>query len=335
MWWPPPGHPIARLDGGFRGERVPTIRSMASIAAVVPCYNGEAHLAEALESIHAQTRPADEVIVVDDGSTDDSARVAEWFGARVLRQSNMGEAGARNAGIEAASSDFVAWLDADDRWRPQHLRVVGGLLEHNPAAVAAFGAVQRFGSRDELILGYVPPGPPAACLDEAFSDWLHTPTGSVTRRSALVALGGFDTTERYAVDFDLWLRLARRHRFVATHEVTSEWRWHDAQQSSHTDAQLSAVYRYRQRFLGDLRREGESALADALEEDLPRAWVRDVRESMDTGDRASLRLLRDVASTIPTLTTRDRLVWCTATRVPRLVRASLGARRRLKAVSRP
>ena len=302
---------------------------MASIAAIVPCFNGEAFLADALSSIRAQTRRPDEVIVVDDGSTDASAAVAESFGVTVVRQSNQGEGAARNAGLRAATSDVVAWLDADDRWRPQHLEVVAGLLERTPSAVAAFGAVERSGTRDGVVLGHVPPGVSSSCLTAAFDDWLHTTIGSVTWRSALLEIGGVDVTERYAVDFDLWLRLARRHRFTSTHEVTSEWRWHSAQQSTDTARQLGAVYRYRRRFLDTLRAQGEPALADSLEQRLPRPWVRDVRAAALTSDRDTVHLLRELAPELPTLSARSRVGWSVASRLPTALRAADAAKRSL------
>ncbi|MGY1684725.1 glycosyltransferase family 2 protein [Geodermatophilus sp. SYSU D00867] len=308
---------------------------MVSVAAIVPCFNGEPYLADALASIRAQTRPADEVIVVDDGSTDDSARIAESFGAVVFRQRNGGEAAARNRGIQEAGSDLVAWLDADDRWRPRHLEVVAGLLERTPSAVAAFGAVERTGTRGGVLHGYVPPDVSSSCLEAAFDDWLHTTIASVTRRAALLQVGGFDVSERHAVDFDIWLRLARRHRFTATHEVTSEWRWHSAQQSSHLDRQLAAVYRYRRRFLATLRAEGEEAVAEALERRLASVWIRDVRVHTRYEDRAVLRLLRELGPTIPTLSTRDRVVWSAATRAPALKRRAADAQRWLTRLAGP
>lgn len=263
---------------------------MLTISAVVPCYDGEEFLAEALGSIAAQTRPVTELIVVDDGSTDRSPAIARAHGATVIEQSNMGEGAARNAGIRAATGDVVASLDADDRWRPHHLETVCGLLEASPGAVAAFGAVQRFGSRTERIPGYIRPGPPVEALHEAFGDWLHTTISSVVRRDALLAVDGFDESERYAVDFDLWLRLARSHRFVATHEVTADWRMHPGQQSATLARQLAAVYRYRRRFLNELHADDDPR-ALALEQRLNRVWLRDLRRAMEQRDPDVLRTL--------------------------------------------
>lgn len=94
-----------------------------SISCVIPCYNAERFLAEALDSVFAQTLPVAEVIVVDDGSTDRSAEVAARQADRVRYtvQSNAGPAAARNRGVELSTGDFIAFLDADDVWHPQKL----------------------------------------------------------------------------------------------------------------------------------------------------------------------------------------------------------------------
>lgn len=94
-----------------------------TISVVIPCYNGAKYLRETLESALAQTHPPLEVLVVDDGSTDDSAVIAESFGppVRVIRQPNQGESVARNRGIEESQGEWVALLDADDLWLPHKL----------------------------------------------------------------------------------------------------------------------------------------------------------------------------------------------------------------------
>ena len=267
------------------------------ISVVIPCYNGARHLHEALASVRAQLRQPLEVILVDDGSTDDSRDIAEAYGARVVTQVNRGEGAARNAGIRAASGQLVASLDADDRWRPHHLSTVAALLDEEPTAVGAFGAVQRFGSKTNLIPGYVRPGAPVLVLEEAFNDWLHTTISSVVRRDALLSIGGFDENERSAVDFDLWLRLAASHRFVATHEVTADWRMHAEQQSAKPWVQLAAVYRFRRRFLENLHAVGDSR-AQGLERAFNSIWKRDCRRSYSQRDYLTLRALLRAAPVV-------------------------------------
>src|SRR5262245_59961185 len=106
------------------------------ISVVVPVLDGEPYLAEALDSILAQDHRPLEVIVVDDGSKDLSAEVAESYGdpVRVLRQAKQGPADARNRGIEAAGGDYLSFLDADDRYRPGKLSTQLTALEADPDA---------------------------------------------------------------------------------------------------------------------------------------------------------------------------------------------------------
>jgi glycosyltransferase involved in cell wall biosynthesis len=286
---------------------------MLSVSAIVPCYNGERWLGEALESIRAQTRPVHEIIVVNDGSTDQTGDIASSFGARVVEhETNLGNGAARNSGIRAATGEAIAWLDADDTWRPSHVEIVAGLLERHPDAVAAFGAVQVFGSGDRLILGYVPiTGAAEEALTEAFRDWLHTTISAIVRRSALLAIGGFDESERYAVDFDLWLRLAREHRFVATDHVSADWRWHDTQLSATPQRQYDALYRYRRRFLDSLARDGEHALCAALEEEFRAIWIDDLNDALDARDQPTFRAVASRAPLVRGMS-RSRRAACAA-----------------------
>ncbi|MCB0791851.1 MAG: glycosyltransferase family 2 protein, partial [Flavobacteriales bacterium] len=110
--------------------------TVPNVSVVVPCHNAAPWIEATLTSVLAQDWPGLEVIVVDDGSVDDSAdRVARRFPqVRLLRQANAGVAAARNAGLKAASGDWVAFVDADDHWLPGKLRVQMALLAANPQA---------------------------------------------------------------------------------------------------------------------------------------------------------------------------------------------------------
>jgi glycosyltransferase involved in cell wall biosynthesis len=118
--------------------------SSATISVVIPCYNGAKYLRETLESALAQTHPPLEVLVVDDGSTDDSAAIAESFGppVRVIRQPNQGESVARNRGIDEARGEWVAFLDADDLWLREKLEKQ--VAAARPEAVGICTAVDYF-----------------------------------------------------------------------------------------------------------------------------------------------------------------------------------------------
>ena len=116
------------------GRTAPGAGSELLIAAVIPLYNGAAFIEQALRSVLEQTRPAAEIIVVDDGSTDDGAaiveRIARDHPIRLLRKQNGGQSSARNFGIAHANGDLIALLDQDDVWYPNHLeRLIAPFLE--------------------------------------------------------------------------------------------------------------------------------------------------------------------------------------------------------------
>jgi glycosyltransferase involved in cell wall biosynthesis len=119
-----------------------------TVSVIIPVYNGAAYLAEAITSALQQTYAPYEVIVVDDGSTDGSAAVAEAFvpRVRVIRQANAGCGAARNTGVRNASGSLLAFLDADDLWTPEKLAWQVAALDETPAPELVFGRVAIFDS---------------------------------------------------------------------------------------------------------------------------------------------------------------------------------------------
>ncbi len=123
-----------------------------TVSVVIPCYNASPFLRETLDSVLNQTHPPLEVIVVDDGSTDDSAAIAESYGppVRVVRQENQGESVARNRGIDDAKGDWVAFLDADDVWKPEKLDLQMEEIGNTSHLVCVHTGVYTFGLKNEL-----------------------------------------------------------------------------------------------------------------------------------------------------------------------------------------
>ncbi len=118
---------------------------MSKISVIIPAFNAVPYLGEAIQSVLDQTIPADEIIVVNDGSTDDTPREAEKFpGIRIIHQDNQGCAVARNTGISASSGEWLAFLDADDVWLPEKLSWQAAYLKNHPSCPAVFGMVDCF-----------------------------------------------------------------------------------------------------------------------------------------------------------------------------------------------
>jgi glycosyltransferase involved in cell wall biosynthesis len=121
-----------------------------SISVIVPVFNGEKYLAEAIGSCLRQTRPASEIILVDDGSTDRSREIARSLTSRLRYefQEHAGAGAARNRGVKIASGDYLAFLDADDYWNPEKLAVQADYLDRNIGCDLVFGKVRAFYSPD-------------------------------------------------------------------------------------------------------------------------------------------------------------------------------------------
>jgi hypothetical protein len=198
-----------------------TLGERPRFSVVIPTHNRASHLAEAVRSVHGQTFPAFEIIVVDDGSTDDTAGVVEVLASdgvqvRYLRQANQGAAAARNRGIRAAGGDWIALLDSDDTWLP-------GKLEAAAELIAADDAVDFVHSRYvhdfELDAGDVPE--PVLTMQQhcdpaALMGGWHIKTSSVAiRRALLDRLDSlFPTDLRTCEDYELFWRAVTAARRI-------------------------------------------------------------------------------------------------------------------------
>lgn len=206
----------------------------SSVSIVIPCYRQAHLLGDALESAFAQTLPAAEVIVVDDGSPDDvPAVVARYPGARCLSQKNAGLGAARNAGLAACTGEFVVFLDADDRLLPNALEAGVRALEDQPDGGLVWGLrylIDMAGRR--LPPDY--PRPPATrnYLSLLTRNYIGPPVGVMFRRSVLDAVGGFWTSRLPVEDYDLYLRIARHHPIVFHGVHVGEYRRHAGNMSS-------------------------------------------------------------------------------------------------------
>lgn len=183
------------------------------VSVVIPAYNAARHIRRSLDSVLAQTYPEFEVIVVDDGSVDQtSAIVMSYTDPRVqlIRQPNAGVSAARNRGIEAARGDWIAFIDADDRWEPVFLETVVSTARRFPNVVSVF---TNF--RDSVTGRLMIPEQDgeARVLESYFSFLLRNKQGMwsscvLVHRETLRAIGGFPVGVTHGEDLDTWARLA-------------------------------------------------------------------------------------------------------------------------------
>lgn len=193
----------------------------AELAVVIPTRNRWPLLERAVGSALAQREVELEVLVIDDGSSDDSAARAEAIAderVRVVRQAHAGVAAARNLGIERAAAPWVALLDDDDLWAPEKCR---RQLDALTAADAEVSYTSQVVVNDSLRFKRVLEAPEAGRLEDALlgSNSIGTPSSVLARRQALLEAGGFDAEFSVLADWDMWLRLCPGRRAAACSQV--------------------------------------------------------------------------------------------------------------------
>lgn len=235
------------------------VPGLASV--VIPCYNGEPFVAEAVDSALAQTYRPVEVIAVDDGSTDGSPVVLARYGERirVVRQPNRGLPAARNAGIRVARGEYLAFLDADDWWASEFLARSVTALTASGAGIAYCGW-QNVGLPGRRGEPFIPPDyqadPDRLATLVAGPRWpVHA---AVVRRAVVEAVGGFDERLKSCEDFAFWIRAATCYPLVRVPEALAFYRFHGGQMTRDRWLVLESHWRVQQTFL---RERPEVALA--------------------------------------------------------------------------
>jgi glycosyltransferase involved in cell wall biosynthesis len=288
-------------------QRVGASGEAATVGVVITTYNHAHFLEQALESVRIQSRAADAVVVVDDGSTDSPASVvARYPGVRLIRQENRGLAAARNTGLAALDTSFVLFLDADDRL--EHGAIEAGLacFARAPNSGFVYGG-HRYIDVDGREIGerFEPPGEhPYLQLLRGNFVGMH---GTVMyRRNLLVAAGAFDERLRRCEDYDVYLRMARRHLVTGYPDLVAAYRLHGKNMSANHSAMLRSALEVHARY-------APSAAEDRRAHDLwtegRRRWRRCYAEEMaaaryhgrqqGTSLMASLPVLARIAAAAP------------------------------------
>jgi glycosyltransferase involved in cell wall biosynthesis/SAM-dependent methyltransferase len=305
----------------------------ATVGVVITTYNHAHFLGEALESVRIQTRAADEIVVVDDGSADNPGEVVARFpGVRRIRQDNRGLAAARNAGRSAISTRYVIFLDADDRLEPRAIEAGLACFARAPDSGFVYGGhlyIDRDGNRTGE--RFEPPGesPHLHLLRRNFIG-MH---GTVMyRRDLLEGIGGFDERLRRCEDYDVYLRMARQHPIVGYPDRVAAYRLHGENMSADHRGMLRTALDVHARHAP---KAGDSAEARAAWSEGRRRWRHYYAEEMALARyrqrqrgaplSASLAQLARIAVVSPRVAVRD-VFGGVRRRVAALLPRSLGDR---------
>ena len=237
---------------------------MPLVSAIVPTYNAERFLAQALDSALAQTFTDFEIVIVNDGSTDTSAAIAAAYAARhphivrVIHQPNQGLCHARNTALASARGKYFALLDADDVWLPHHLADCVALLERRPDLALVHADIERIDTNGKS-LGRATRYWDRMTLDPFNALYLRRehvccPT-AVFRREAIERVGSFDPqfNRLGCEDRDLWLRISDVARIAFIDDLHAQYRLHGSNMSANFDKMLQARIRLVDKFGSTVR----------------------------------------------------------------------------------
>lgn len=304
----------ALRDDDWEAELLPAheARAPTTIAAIVPLYNGAPFIRATLLSIIGQARKPDEIIVVDDGSTDDGAEVVRQVAAEqsvaitLLSKPNGGQSSARNFGVAHAGSELIAFLDQDDMWYPDHLEqleqpFLRGVRHREIGWVYSdLDEVDRDGRMiTRSLLSTMEVKHPKRSLSDCLSgDMFVLPSASLISRKAFDEVGGFDERLSGYEDDDLFLRLFQAGYWnVYIPNSLTKWRIHTAS-SSYTlrMAKSRMIYRHKLfELFPDDRKRGRYFVRDVA---APRFFIHAVaefRKAFALGDRQNMWTARNEA----------------------------------------
>jgi GT2 family glycosyltransferase len=225
------------------------------VTVVIPARNAVETLTATIASVAAQSVAPREVIVVDDGSDDGTGERARACGVRTLRTPGGAVARARNAGIEAATGEWIALLDADDTWQPHLLATAQRVIAATPDAVACFLSAEPVDDAGRVIGHHPVPDGPIARAALLLGRVVPTTSATLIGRDAALAAGGFDERFERAAgveDLDLWFRLAATGTCVGSSTLCATYVVHEQRDRARPAAELAALERDRERVVANL-----------------------------------------------------------------------------------
>lgn len=219
--------------------------SQPQVSAIIPCYNSAKYLPEAIESVLNQTYDNIEIIVVNDGSTDDTDEVLKPYLDRIkyIKQVNAGPAAARNKGIADSEGEYIAFLDADDIWTADKTRKQMEIIGSSSDVAMVYSKFENFCGDTGEKLSVVPDTTPSGFLfDLILQKNIIALPSVLARKSRLLEAGCFDQSLITAEDTNLWLKIAYKYPITAIPEVLFFRRMHKDNISSRVDIEVGTLY---------------------------------------------------------------------------------------------
>jgi len=241
----------------------PFLYSDVTVGIVIPTYNQARFLGDAIASALTQTRPPDQVIVVDDGSTDGPASVVTAFpSVRLIRQDNRGLAAARNTGLHACHTTYIVFLDADDRLLPGALEAGLACFTLRPDCGFVYGGYRRIGEDGSPFgsdVHHPIEGNGHIALLKQNIIQMHATV--LYKKDCLLAVHGFDERLRRLEDHDVYLRVTQKFCVASHPTIVAEYRKHNENMSDNYAAQLAAALEVLDRHEARLGEDGAARAA--------------------------------------------------------------------------
>jgi glycosyltransferase involved in cell wall biosynthesis len=213
------------------------------VSIIIPCYKQAHFLEESIESVLNQSYSHFEIIVIDDGSPDNTAEVAKRYpGVYYVYQKNQGLSAARNTGIRLSGGEYIVFLDADDRLLPDALQHGMNCCTAHPKCVFVSGHLRYITADGSILIEY----PPETIDTDHYlallkRNYIEMPATVMYRREVFDEVGGFDTALKSCEDYDLYLRIARRFPVCRHDHLVAEYRRHDANMSGNAGRMLATA----------------------------------------------------------------------------------------------
>ncbi len=218
--------------------------SQSLVSAIIPCYNSAKYLPEAIESVLKQTYKHIEIIIVNDGSTDDTDDIVNPYLDRIkyIKQANAGPAAARNKGISHANGEYIAFLDADDLWCADKIQKQIEIIGTSTDIALVYSKFENFCNETGEKLSEMPDSTPSGGLfDLILQKNIILLSSVLARQSYLLDVGCFDESLITAEDTNLWLKIAYKYPIQAIPEVLVYRRMHRGNISSRVDINVGTL----------------------------------------------------------------------------------------------